>query len=239
MIVLEEVFFQYPNSQKKILNNITLTFDKNKVNVVIGLNGAGKTTLFDMITGVIKQQQGRILNVPKLEDIVYQTQGLYFSPVLKGKDIARLILKISNENFINDPIMCLNFKDQRQQDLITSLWNKKFGQMSIGERRWLIVTLIGRINRQLYIFDEPTSGVDPSSRLLICNALEKICLNEERIVVMSTHQLQELEFLNCKIFVLHEGSVKFCGSYNDFLELYGSQNPDKAFQACIEASYSA
>ncbi len=52
---------------------------------------------------------------------------------------------------------------------------------------------------------------------------------------MSTHQLQELEFIDCQIFILHAGNVKYAGSYQDLLTKYDTPNPDRAFQRCVES----
>lgn len=53
----------------------------------------------------------------------------------------------------------------REKELFIHLWDLKMGKMSLGERKWIFITLLSQIiNRSIYIFDEPTSGVDPSSR---------------------------------------------------------------------------
>ncbi|CAM5781357.1 MULTISPECIES: AAA family ATPase [Brevibacillus] len=236
MIELKNISFSYPKNAKKAISNLEMIIEENKVNVVIGLNGAGKTTLFDILTGVLTIQEGSIINIPNQRDIVYQTQSLYFSPILKGKDITRLILNISDKNFNNNFETCLSLADDREKELLGELWNRKFGQMSVGERRWLLVTLFAEIDKSFYIFDEPTSGVDPTARLKIYNKIEEIAKKDRHTVLISTHQLQELEFIECKIFVLHLGNIKFAGTYQDLLTKYNTSNPDRAFQYCIESN---
>lgn len=116
MIELKNISFSYPKNAKKAISNLEMIIEENKVNVVIGLNGAGKTTLFDILTGVLTIQEGSIINIPNQRDIVYQTQSLYFSPILKGKDITRLILNISDKNFNNNFETCLSLADDRERN---------------------------------------------------------------------------------------------------------------------------
>ncbi|WP_432775245.1 AAA family ATPase [Brevibacillus gelatini] len=235
MIELKNISFSYPKSEKKALHQLNMKLEANKVNVVIGLNGAGKTTLFDLLTGVLAIQEGAIDGIPPANEIVYQTQSLYFSPILKGRDIARLILHITDRAFDKNPELCLSLLDDRERELVRELWNRKFGQMSVGERKWLLVTLFAEIDKRFYLFDEPTSGVDPTARLKILSKIAEIAKKPGHTVLMSTHQLQELEFIDCQIFILHAGNVKYAGSYQDLLTKYDTPNPDRAFQRCVES----
>jgi ABC-2 type transport system ATP-binding protein len=64
MISVEKVNYRYPKADNNVLNNISMVFEPDKVNVIAGLNGAGKTTLFDLITGVFKNQEVTFQNIP-------------------------------------------------------------------------------------------------------------------------------------------------------------------------------
>ncbi|WP_232695393.1 ATP-binding cassette domain-containing protein [Brevibacillus daliensis] len=236
MITIENLSFTYPKADRPALQNMSIRFETGLVNVLIGLNGAGKTTLFDIISGLYKPQHGHITNLPHIQDMLYQIQGTFLSALVKGKEYIRLIYNISGKKFINDEnyiIEQMNLKSDREKELLKDLWNKKIGQMSVGERRWLYVITLTQLKRSLYIFDEPTSGVDPSSRIKIYKRIEELSQMEGNVIILSTHHLHDLKFITCKINVLHKGSILFEGDYQSFISLYGSENPDIAFDNCI------
>jgi ABC-2 type transport system ATP-binding protein len=228
MFHIRNLSFAYPN-QQKLLKNLSMTFIPGRVNVILGLNGAGKTTLFDLISGVLPKAEG-LIHLPLENEILYQLQGIPFLTNLKGKDLVNLILKADFKNKIK-VIMPdhITLTDEREKQLFAKLWNTRYGDMSLGERRWLMVSLMCELNRQLYLFDEPTSGVDPHSRLNILKRMERLSKRDGTIVILSTHNLHELEYIDCQLFLLHEGSLLFDGSYRQFVSAGEGNNPDAAF----------
>jgi ABC-2 type transport system ATP-binding protein len=223
--------FKYKKSNKLILNDVSFTIKPYKLNVVVGLNGAGKTTLFDCLVNILKPLDGKI-NIPPIDQILYLTQTIHFSNVLKGKDFVKFIYRLDNRLIKDDPYYYMVDLDERGKDLFVHLWNTKIGKMSVGEKRWLFITMVSSLNRKLFIFDEPTSGVDPSSRLKILQKLELLIKNGSSCLI-STHQLQDISNVDCNIIMLHEGKVKFEGGYNEWLKLYDTENPDIAFERSI------
>ncbi|WDM20583.1 ATP-binding cassette domain-containing protein [Paenibacillus polymyxa] len=236
MIILKGISFSYPKTKYNILNNININFEKGLVNVLIGLNGAGKTTLFDILIGQYKPLSGEIYNMPLPEEALYHVQGAYISFLVKGKDYIRLIYSISNKKFSSNPehlMKDITLIDEREKRLFLDLWDKRIGQMSVGERRWLYITILSQIKKKLYIFDEPTAGVDPSSRIKIYKRLEKLSTSSDATLILATHHLHELKEINCKIILLHKGEVKFQGNFGEFISISGKSNPDEAFDQLI------
>lgn len=218
------------------MNNVSITFEKGALNIILGLNGAGKTTLFDLMTGAYPINNGRILNMPNQTDIIYLTQSGFMSFLLEGKDYIRLVFKVSGFPFIDDIKKMeelMNFENERESELFRELWKKRIGQMSVGERRWLYVTTLSQLDKKVYIFDEPTTGIDPSSRIKIYRRLERLTTKENTTVILSTHHLHELEEITCKLIVLSKGKIQYEGSYSQFLKTYNTSNPDVAFDICV------
>ncbi|NIK11735.1 ATP-binding cassette domain-containing protein [Alkalibacillus almallahensis] len=223
--------FRYQEGGKKILDNVNVGLKPDQLNVVLGLNGSGKTTLFNIMAGSLKPNAGELREWVKQSEIAYQVQGVPFLNALKGKDLVRLFLKTASKPFdVHNPVF-FDGMNEREQSLAKHLWHLKLGDMSLGERRWLMVTAMCALDRKLYIFDEPTSGVDPDSRLNVLNRLESVARSSGQYVVMSTHTLQELEHVNCHIFLLHDGKIVFEGSYSDLTSVH--QNPDEAFRELV------
>ncbi|MED4129433.1 ATP-binding cassette domain-containing protein [Shouchella miscanthi] len=235
-MILENVHYKYRKSNSYILKNLNVDFTQNTINVIVGLNGAGKTTLFDIIAGLHKVVPG-IKNRYKVEDIAYQMQGVPLLSSLKGCDIARLFMntdkktnmkkKLSAESILNADATVEEIK------LGSSLWDKEYGKMSPGERRWLIISCFCKLERKLYIFDEPTSGVDPISRGKIIKNIKKLGTDPQKKIILSTHLLHDLEQIDGNIYLLHKGKVLFNGFYSEFLSVSHTQNPNDAFEYFI------
>ncbi|TMW70428.1 AAA family ATPase [Alteribacter natronophilus] len=232
---INQVNYSYAKSNRQVLNGLSFHLKPDRLNVVAGLNGAGKTTLFDILTGVLKAE-GEIEGLPKQNDVVYQQQGVYFTQTLKGRDLVRLVLHCDHSGKTRvrkkEPFVtpCMT---NEEKEKMAELWQRPFGQMSVGERRWLLTFVMCRLDRKLYVFDEPTSGVDPHSRVQIMNRIRKLVEEPGKTVVASTHTLHELQFYAVHLVLLHQGKAVFTGTYEDFLTEGGSDNPDTAFQNLV------
>ncbi|MDR0267852.1 ATP-binding cassette domain-containing protein [Paenibacillus sp.] len=229
MISIKNLNFSYKGSNRANINNLTVDFKPGTINVLIGKNGSGKTTLFDLITNIIKRP-GEITGVPEEKEIIYQLQGLFFPSILKGKDIFRFFLytDFKNEIKLGKTPYIDQYMSPSEIDLMERVWNTEFGQLSIGERRYLSILAITLMKRKLYIFDEPTSGVDPESRIQVLKRIEEITKTDS-IVLLSTHTLHEFENINCKLHLLHKGNIRFMGTYEEFIKDNESRNPDISF----------
>ncbi|MBF8378223.1 AAA family ATPase [Alicyclobacillus mali] len=234
---LEEVSFRYPRSNRWILKDLSATFEPGKLNAVIGLNGTGKTTLFDIIAGALPRPDG-VLGAPSPERIVYQLQSVPLFNTLKGKDLVRLLMNIDHGATPSvggfPHRLGLN---ERENALFERLWSTRLGAMSVGERRWLVTTCISSMDRDLYLFDEPTANVDPEARIRILFRLGKLAQRENTIVIMSTHHLHELQYVDSMVYLLHEGRIRFQGPYEAFVNQVDGephQNPDQIFHRLIE-----
>lgn len=82
-----------------------------------------------------------------------------------------------------------------KQTVLDSIWHLKVGQLSGGERK--IVLTYGQclLNKKLYIFDEPTSGVDTTNAKIILKLIAALVVNNEKTVVMTSHNLDQLDGL--------------------------------------------
>ncbi|MFD1176966.1 AAA family ATPase [Paenibacillus puldeungensis] len=224
----ENIVFTYKKAKYPVLNGVNFELHPNKINVLVGPNGAGKTTLFDLMAGILRPQSG-VAHFPSLEQILYITQSVFFSPEIKGKDFCKFIRRISSQPASSSCSDYIPIDRERERLLLQRLWDIKIGKMSVGERRWLFTTMLAeQADRELYLFDEPTSGVDPTSRNQIFRMIEGL-IERNKTVVLSTHQLNDLKHLDCHIIFLHNGKIRYEGDYGAWLELYDTDDPDQAF----------
>lgn len=229
---VQHLQFAYPKS-RALLHDVAFTLQPNKLNVLIGMNGSGKTTLFDCMTGALRPQAGDIA-LPDQSDILYLTQSIYYSDELKGKDVAYFIGRLAQlTDFKKQTTYSASLQSRREIDLFHHLWQMKVGKMSAGEKKWLFVTLLTTIPRALYMFDEPTSGVDPATRLHIMRRFEKL-IADGRTCLFSTHQLHDLLHTDAHVIFLHDGSIVYEGDFQDWLQTFQTTDPDVAFTKMLD-----
>ncbi|MFN3367572.1 MAG: AAA family ATPase [Exiguobacterium mexicanum] len=232
---IQQLSYRYPKAKRPVLDDVSFTLHPNKINVLIGLNGAGKTTLFDCMTGTLPVDDASLSLVPST-DMLYLTKNILYYNELIGKDLAFFIGRLSKrpdfkklESYVN------GLSTSREQELFEHLWKMRLGKMSVGERKWLFVTLLASVKRSLYLFDEPTSGVDPASRIHIMRRLHRL-VQEGRTCLISTHQLHDLSQFEAHVIFLHAGRVLYEGDFQDWLRASGTTDPDEAFVAMVEGT---
>lgn len=225
---VKKLRFKYPKAKKYVLKDVSFKCKKGKLNVIAGLNGSGKTTLFDCITRVLTPESGSI-DFLDTKEILYLTQTIYFSLVIKGKDLAKYISVLNDEPL---DYKSEDFRGQltdREKERFEHLMDLKIGKMSVGERRWLFITLLSAIDRSVYIFDEPVSGVDPSSRRRIFARINRL-IADGKLCLISTHQLQDLTHVDCHFILLHNGTILYEGDFQEWLKTHQSNDPDEVFE---------
>ncbi|GAB3806238.1 ATP-binding cassette domain-containing protein [Virgibacillus kimchii] len=228
MYSVENLSFSYKKANYDVLKDISFDLKKDKVNAIVGVNGAGKTTLFDCITGILPAKKG-IINIPPTKEVLYQTQSLFFSPAIKTKDFVNFLRRLDSKPGIKNSDEFGEIYTGKDFIRIQDLWNVKLGTMSVGERKWVFMVMLSGLERSLYLFDEPMSGVDPSSRLRMTKRIKELIYERGKICVISTHQLHDLSSMDCHIIILHNGMIKYEGDFKDWLKESGTDNPDQAF----------
>ena len=195
-ITFENVSFKYPKSEKYILKNLSMVFNKNQLNVVLGRSGSGKTTIMKLIIGLYKQQEGNIylndINSKKIltcditKSIYYVNQrtNLFDVSVLDnmiyGGDIDKSkVLKILKTYELLEYFKTLDNSIHTKAGVNGS-------NLSLGMQK--IVTIIRGVckkNKSIIIFDEPLSSIDENTKKKIV----KLIVNETkgRTVVVITH----------------------------------------------------
>ncbi len=191
-------------NQVVALNNVSLTLESGKIIGLLGPNGSGKTTLIKVLTGMLKQYSGTVSidNRPKDHRskalISYLPDQLYFDPWMKITDLER---------YFTD--MFADFNNTRFQALLKKFKIEDRGlirKLSKGNQEKLQLALILSRDARLYILDEPIGGVDPALRQIIIDTI----INEhnpDATILLSTHQIYDVETLFDEVIFLKEGSV--------------------------------
>lgn len=213
MVKLEYVNKDYSGFQA--LRNVNLSLDKGKIVGLLGPNGSGKTTLIKILTGMTLQYTGNVsVNGRKLDNdskavIAYLPDQLYFDRWMRIKDL---------EKYYED--MFSNFNKRKFRELIQKfrIEDRVFvRKLSKGNQEKLQLALVLAREAQLYIFDEPIGGVDPALRQIILDTIMEY-RNTDATVILSTHQIYDVEELFDEVIFLKEGEVYLHRNTKELLE---------------------
>lgn len=188
--------------KKHILKHINLTINKGDTIALVGPNGAGKSTLIDCLLGNKKLTSGEIdgqhliLDHTKTSVLYQQT---YFTPNMKVYQIIELFQNLYPNALTKEEIKAITLFDD-------ALLNTEAEKISGGQKRILDVTLtlIGR--PEFIILDEPTVGMDTSTRRRFYDLI-KTLKSEGKTILFTSHYIEEVESLSERIIVLHQGEI--------------------------------
>ena len=181
---------------------------------LLGPNGAGKSTLLRCITNLYSLTSGKITfdgidikdNKDFSSNIGYLPQSFGLFRELKVYEGLELIANIKNfQNYNIDKVLELvNLEEKRMS---------KIGSLSGGMVRRLGIAQAIMGDPKVVIFDEPTAGLDPEERLRFKNIVNKI--KNDKLIIISTHIVDDVEALCDKIVIMNAGSVVSSGSCED------------------------
>lgn len=214
------------NQEKKILQNIDLAFNNNKIYVITGQNGSGKSTLLKIIMGIIHQSQGDVFydgkNISNLSIYERSKLGISFAfqqPVtFKGIKIKDL-LNIASEEKLNLAGMCeiLSKVGLCAKNYIDREINDK---LSGGElKRIELATVLAR-KAKINMFDEPEAGIDLWSFENLTTLFKDM---DNSINIIVSHQRKILEIAD-EIIVMKDGEILLKGEKNDVLPMLSNNS---------------
>ncbi len=189
------------------LDNVSFKVNGGRLGI-IGPNGAGKTTLFNVISGFLKPNSGKVKFNGK--DIT----GLRPSKIAEmGLVRTFQILKVFKSLTVQENLSIIS-EDSRELLEIVDLWEKRdvlAGNLSQGEMRKLGIALALAKNPKMLLLDEPFSGLSP----LECESLVEILKEVKTPMVIIEHKLGELFDLVDRVIVLNFGKIIFEGKPKD------------------------
>ena len=199
--------------------NIRIT---NGVYGLLGVNGAGKTTLMRMICTLLTPTSGQILcdgkDILKMEGeyrnlLGYLPQEFGFYPDFSVKDY---LLYIASLKGIRPVVAKKRVKELLDQVGLSKAAGKKMKKLSGGMKRRVGIAQAILNNPKILILDEPTAGLDPTERVRFRNLISE--LSKERIVILSTHIVSDVEYIANEIWLMKNGRLVQQGSLNDVLD---------------------
>ncbi len=205
MIELKQVTKQY--GQATVLKNITLTVDEPGIYCLLGRNGAGKTTLLKSIAGYQNITSGTIqVDGKKITTSALDTGVSYIENFAKHFNLpVRKLLRIASE--VN-PNYDYDFASEMMERFELD-GKKKFHHLSLGMKTMVSTIICLASNKEVILLDEPVLGFDAIMRVEFYDMLTESFQKHPRIIIVSTHIIEEIAKTIQKLIILDKGSVRF------------------------------
>lgn len=202
-----------------ILKEITLDLPTAGRCLLLGVNGAGKTTLLRLASGALKWESGRVL----LDGRPGSRAGLRRAVARMPQSIKVVPgLSVEEQVAFAGWVGGLDEKDARrkapgilEQVGLSAERRRRPAHLSGGQRRRLGLAEALCRPADVLLLDEPSAGLDPAQRILFRGLLESL----GKPMMVSTHQLDDASALYERVVVLHGGTIRFDGSFSDYIAL--------------------
>ena len=233
MLKISDLAFSYSGNGCKVFNDFSLEFEKGAVYGLLGKNGTGKSTLLYLITGLLHPQKGAVLY--KGEDVRRRLPSTLNDMYIVPEEFELPSMTMKQYVKLNAPFYPNFSEEQLKQNLALFDFdeNVRLGNLSMGQKKKVYMCFALAANTSLLVMDEPTNGLDiPSKsefrRLIASN------MTDEKTIIISTHQVRDIDSLLDHIVIIDQSSVLLNASNADicrrllFAELPMSEPTDGA-----------
>lgn len=231
----------------RAVNNISFHVEEGDILGFIGPNGAGKSTTIKMMVGILNPTSGSVIvnglepyknrkeNAKSMGIVFGQRTQLWWDiPVIETFSLLKDMYKISDRDYKNNLLL---FDDILQ---INDFVNKPTRQLSLGQRMRADICAALIHNPKILFLDEPTIGLDVVVKGKIRDFIREINKNNKTTVILTTHDISDIEKLSNKIIVIDKGKKIYKGNIDDLKDRFGSEvsiviaAEDKERQAIIK-----
>jgi ABC-2 type transport system ATP-binding protein len=230
--------------QRRVLNDVSFAIAPGDFTVLLGLNGAGKTTLFSLATRLYAQSEGtirifgtdlreRALECLRLMGIVFQQptldldltleQNLFYHCALHGLSHREAAGRIAAE------VDRVGLLEQRRD---------KVRRLSGGQRRRIEIARALLHRPRLLLLDEPTVGLDISSRQFLLDHVRRLCREEGLAALWATHLIDEVGE-GARVVILHRGEVRAVGGAAELVDETRAPSLRAAFETLVQERVAA
>jgi phospholipid/cholesterol/gamma-HCH transport system ATP-binding protein len=215
--------------ETEVLKGISMNFEKGKTNLIIGRSGAGKTVLLKLLVGLMEPTQGEIwyenenfsLMGKKQKRAIRMEVGMLF----QGSALFDSMTVEENVRFPLDMFTSMTRKEkQKQVDYCLERVeldgaNKKFPSETSGGMQKRVGIARSIVLNPKYLFcDEPNSGLDPKTALLIDELIKRITYENEMTTIINTHDMNSVMEIGDNIALLYQGELTWQGNKSEVLD---------------------
>lgn len=213
MVKIDNLNFSY-SKHRILFKNISMQLSNGHIYGLLGKNGAGKSTLLKNLAGLVYAQSGKIdvLGFDPAKRQPALLQQICFIP----EEFHLPAIKIDSYIKANAPFYP-NFDHQYFADLLKEFdipAGQKLIDMSYGQKKKVIISFGLATNAKLVIMDEPTNGLDIPSKAQFRKIMAS-ALTEDKCIIISTHQVRDLDNLIDTVIMLDENKIALKASVDE------------------------
>jgi ABC-2 type transport system ATP-binding protein len=208
---------------------------------LVGANGAGKTTLIKCLLDLCARDAGSLeifgvaaQNPAARRRLSYLPERFNPPHHLRGREYLAMLAELSGEHFDAAQTGKVLNELQLEPDAL----EKTVRTLSKGMTQKLGLAGCFLRVRELYVLDEPMSGLDPAARVAVKSVLRRFAA-EGRTLFFTSHVLADVDELCSSIAVLDGGRVRFRGAPAELCERYGETSLEQAFMSCLRDDQAA
>ena len=226
MIEIKHLYKSFED--KEVLHDINAEFENGKTNLIIGQSGSGKTVLMKNIVGLLDTTKGEILYdgrdfvaMSKNEKVMLRREmGMIFQSAALFDSISVL----ENVMFPLDRFSPMNYRERvrRAQDCLDRVnlieaQNKFPGEISGGMQKRVAIARAIALNPKYLFCDEPNSGLDPKTSLVIDDLLHSITVEYNTTTIINTHDMNSVMGIGENIIFIYKGTAAWTGNKNQIM----------------------
>ena len=216
MITLKELSFSY-SRKKEVLNRINLEVGSGHICGLLGKNGEGKTTLLNLLSGQIFPDQGSCL---VLEETPSERNARFLQQIFLLPEEISMPEVTAIEYIKMYAPFYPTFRDDICKACVESFeinLSDRLSKMSQGQRKKVAITLALAAHTPLLLMDEPTNGLDIPSKATFRRLVASL-IDDNQTVIISTHQVRELESLIDTVLILDQRQILLNKTLNEIGE---------------------
>lgn len=214
--------------EHRVLNNITVQFQRGQTNLIIGASGSGKTVLMKCLVGLLEADQGQIyyderpftdMNLRERkalrQEIGMMFQGSALFDSMTVQENVMFPLNLFTDQGLEEKLERVNFCLKRVN---LENVNRLFpSELSGGMKKRVAIARAIAMNPRYLFCDEPNSGLDPKTSIVIDNLISEITREFQMTTVINTHDMNSVIEIGDNIAFIYKGNLWWVGSNSDIL----------------------
>ena len=206
MLSFSNVSFTYGRRGKEVLSGLSLDFEENGIYGILGKNGTGKSTMLYLAAGLLRPKGGNVTveGVPTQSRRPETLRELFLVPEEFGlPDVSLRTYVQLNAPFyptFREDILARCLKSFELGD------DLNIGRLSMGQKKKVYISFALAAGTKYLLMDEPTNGLDIPSKKVFREVIARE-MSEERVMIISTHQVRDVEQLIDHVVIVNDGTV--------------------------------
>ena len=226
MIEIKKLYKSFED--KEVLHDINATFENGKTNLLIGQSGPGKTVLMKNIVGLLNPTKGKILYdgrnfvaMSKQEKVMLRREmGMIFQSAALFDSLSVL----ENVMFPLDMFSSMNLRERQKRAMdcldrvnLKDAGSKFPGELSGGMQKRVAIARAISLNPKYLFCDEPNSGLDPKTSLVIDELLHSITQEFQTTTIINTHDMNSVMGIGENIIFIYKGTAAWTGNKDQIM----------------------